>query len=517
MRLTSRRPGTWLQARGQICLARRPRQCHPCASLRHETFSATARAPRSLLTLAIETSCDDTCVALLSKHADGSATLHYNKKHTSDNRECQGVNPVVAVGGHIESLGGLVAECLPFLPDASPEEHGRTGSLAEDKTIQVQGRRKQKPDFISVTRGPGMLSNLTVGLMAAKGLATAWQVPLLAVNHMQAHALTPQLITAMEKVKQAVVQKPGEVANDAPVPHIQAPAFPFLSLLVSGGHTLLVNSRGLNDHRILASALTLAVGDALDKAARFILPPDVLSGTDDVMYGRVLESFAFPTDGKTPPEYNYQAPKRRVDEMTTYVSPYGWKIMPPMQLSRRMAYEFAGIGSVIKNILDKRPDMPLEERRFLAQQTMRMMFEHLASRVIFALDDPALGLGGKTTTRRSQYKIKKDDEPEEVAPLADPAARVKTLVVSGGVASNRFLMHVLRSILDVRGYSDIKVIAPPPALCTDNAAMIAWTGMEMYEAGYASELTVTPIRRWPLDPTGEDGGILGVDGWNKRT
>lgn len=496
-----------------MSLVSRSRNFQPGALLRHEAFSSTSPAHRSLLTLAIESSCDDTCVALLTKHADGSATLHYNTKRTSDNRECHGVNPVIAVKGHVENLGAMLTECLPFLPDAAtPGDHTHAQPV-EENTVTIQGRRKQKPDFISVTRGPGMLSNLSVGLMAAKGMAAAWQVPLLAVNHMQAHALTPQLITALENGKQAAAGAAD--AADAETSQAQRPAFPFLSLLVSGGHTLLVNSRGLNDHRILASALTLAVGDALDKAARLILPKEVLESTDDVMYGRVLEAFAFPTDGATPLDYGYKPPKRRIDEVTEYVSPYGWTLAPPMRDSRRMAYEFAGVGSVVKSLLDKKPDMPVEERRVLARETMRIMFEHLASRVILALDDPALGLGGKTASRRSQYneRIRKAEEEAEKPP---PEARVKTLVVSGGVASNRYLMHMLRAILDIRGHGDIEVTAPPPALCTDNAAMIAWTGIQMYEAGYVTDMAVEPIRRWPLDPTGEDGGILGVDGWVKR-
>ena len=91
----------------------------------------------------------------------------------------------------------------------------------------------------------------------------------------------------------------------------------------------------------------------------------------------------------------------------------------------------------------------------------------------------------------------------------------KTLVVAGGVASNRFLMHVLRSSLEARGYKDMEIIAPPVELCTDNAAMIAWTGMDMYEAGWHTEFDVLPIAKWPMDAQ-RGHGIVEASGWLKR-
>lgn len=96
------------------------------------------------------------------------------------------------------------------------------------------------------------------------------------------------------------------------------------------------------------------------------------------------------------------------------------------------------------------------------------------------------------------------------------AQGVDTTVVSGGVASNKFLGHVLRTFLDVRGFPHVRLIFPPGDLCSDNAAMIAWTGMEMFEAKWESELSIQALRKWSIDPNAEDGGILGVDGWKRR-
>lgn len=138
------------------------------------------------MTLAIETSCDDTSVAILEKTNDNnsaSATLHFHKKITANNAEFQGVHPLVSLRSHQENLAALVSDAISHLP---PKERENTGNLANDIADHMshgnQGYKrtdvtaKRLPDFISVTRGPGMRSNLFTGLDTAKGLAVAWQV-----------------------------------------------------------------------------------------------------------------------------------------------------------------------------------------------------------------------------------------------------------------------------------------------------------------------------------------------------
>ncbi|KAK6610495.1 glycoprotease [Botrytis cinerea] len=134
--------------------------------------------------------------------------------------------------------------------------------------------------------------------------------------------------------------------------------------------------------------------------------------------------------------------------------------------------------------MNRNPEMDIAERRLLAQETMRVAFEHLASRVILNLERPDL----------------KD---------------TKTLVVSGGVAANQYLKYILRSLLDAWGHKTMRLIFPPPKFCTDNAAMIGWTGIEMWEAGWRSDLDILAARKWPIDPRTE-GGILGLDGWKNE-
>jgi N6-L-threonylcarbamoyladenine synthase len=428
---------------------------------------------RQLLTLAIETSCDDTSVAVLEKHKNNSATLHFHSKITSDNRLYGGVHPIASHESHQKNLAVLVGQALRSLPVQKNANPHLTNILF------LEGRSgreiRQKPDFITVTRGPGMRSSLNTGLDTAKGLAVAWQIPFLGVNHMQAHALTPRLVSALDAVESG---RTDTVEKE--------PAFPFLTLLVSGGHTMLVHSRSLCDHEILANTTDMAVGDMIDKAAREVLPKNYLDSASDVMYGKLLESFAFP--GRHP-IHDYIPPSSFTRPRISQLPGYEWTINPPYcapgpegSIKYADVFTFSGIGSSVKGIMSRLPEMDDTGRGILARETMALAFEHLTSRILFALQ--------RLDTRS-----------------------IRTLVVSGGVASNQFLKTILRENLNTKGYKDIKLIFPPPKFCTDNAAMIAWTGIEMYEAGWLTSLDAMAVKKWSIDPRAADGGILGVDGW----
>ncbi|SLM34379.1 probable o-sialoglycoprotein endopeptidase [Lasallia pustulata] len=430
---------------------------------------------------------DDTSVAILDKHdapprqsvhgaALPAATLHFHEKITANNKEYLGVHPVVAVESHRQNLATLITKALQSLPDAP------SASDDPSSTIRVRAgsgwTRKRKPDLVSVTRGPGMRSCLAAGIDTAKGLAVGWQVPVVGVNHMQAHALTPRLVSAM-------------APNSTPVVE---PAFPFLSLLVSGGHTLLLHSTGLIDHTVLATTSDMAIGDAVDKMARVVVPTEIIRQSDEIMYGRLLEQFAFPLGEE---EHAYAAPATRKDELARNITRWGWAIGAPLaetrsgSKSKSMEYSFSGLGSAVKRIADNAGAvLGIDERKDLAREAMRLAFEHLASRVVIALE-----------------KLRAKNVNSDLG--------IGTLVVSGGVASNSYLRTILRSFLDVRGFSHMQLSFPPPSLCTDNAAMIAWAGIETFEAGWESKLDMTALRKWSLDPRAGDGGILGVGSWKK--
>jgi N6-L-threonylcarbamoyladenine synthase len=457
--------------------------------------------------LAIETSCDDTAVAVLRRNGSNelsadetttrSHTLLFNERITSDHRQFGGIMPPVAVQGHTSALAPLLRRAIAHLPDAAGSEIEEESDVERGERRRIcwteDGRAKQMPDFISVTRGPGIMPNLSVGLSMAKGLAVAWDVPIVGVHHMQAHALTPRLVTALG-LKQNVAAGAGAGAGagsdvkertSGRYSGLGEPSFPFLSLLVSGGHTQLVHSQSLTSHSIIATTADVAIGNLLDHSARSILPDKVLASATDVMYGRLLESFAFP-EGGTPEEYAFYQPATcRADEIEDQDTGYAWKLPSPLKQSRKLAYSFSGLGTSVGKITSAKPLMDEVERRVLARHTMAAAFRHLVGRLCIALEDvPDLN-------------------------------RAQTLVVAGGVACNRFLMHVLQSTLAVRGYGHLDIMAPPPSLCTDNAAMIAWTGMEMFEDGWETDLDMLAIHKWPMDP--EHGiGILGAPGWKRR-
>ena len=424
---------------------------------------------RSLLTLAIETSCDDTSVAVVERQQTNKsvvAFVHFHEKITSDNTSFGGVHPIIAHESHQKNLATLINTALQKLPYQVHPEHETYLDGNQDKYRSGEWKiQRKKPDFISVTRGPGMRANLITGLDTAKGLAVAWQIPLLGVNHMQAHALTPRMAYAIRR------------AQEPELPHLE---FPFLTLLVSGGHTMLVHTKGLCNHEILANTADIAIGDMIDKCARDIVEREVLHNAGNVMYGRTLEKFAFP-DQEAEKDYHD-------NEKPTTGS---WSITPPLKNyapsdAKKYAalFSFSGIGSAVKRALLLNPAMDRAERRLLARDTMRVAFEHLASRTILALNTAEL-------------------------------SRTRDIVVSGGVASNKYLRRVLRAALDGNGHQSVKLFFPPIEYCTDNAAMIAWAGMEMFDAGYNTSLEAMALKKWSIDPNADDGGILGVDGWQK--
>jgi N6-L-threonylcarbamoyladenine synthase len=426
---------------------------------------------------------------VLEKHKNNSATLHFHSKITSDNRQYKGVSPIVALHSHQRKLAGLVNEAIQKLPLVRPEIAHLGNALLIKSEHGTDMRRK--PDFVTVTRGPGMRSNLLTGLDTAKGLAVAWQVPFLGVNHMQAHALTPRLVSALAPLEEIGIDKPLEYS----------PAFPFLSLLVSGGNTMLVHSKALCDHEILSQTVDIAIGDMIDKCARDILPNTILESSPDVSYGPVLENYAFPDAAETG-DYDYHPPDQKglmrrrggtASRSSVSLAIREWAITPP--LSRGTSknakilptlFSFSGIGSAVQSIMKETLLLTDEERVVVAREAMRVAFEHLASRVFMAL---------------------KKENVEGVG----------TLVVAGGVASNQYLKHILRALLDANGYADVNLVFPPPTLCTDNAAMIGWTGIEMFDAGYRTDLEARALAKWAIDPNAADGGILGPKGWMKES
>lgn len=446
---------------------------------------APTKSPNSFWTLGIETSCDDTCVSILQTDNTGRASITWNARLPCANRKYEGIHPLEAVESHTRNLPKLISQALTRVGRDSQRRYGLIDNV-KGGDAEYERTTLFRPDLIAVTRGPGMKACLSIGISMAKALSVGLQVPLIGVHHMQAHALTPQMETAIAS------SKGKEVGS--------ALQYPFLTLLVSGGHTMLLHTTSSIDHRILASTQRgstnprekespVAIGDMLDKCARVILPEDMLpEHTEAVVYAKLMEAFVKTSKYDGLMNTAYAAPEKRQDEIEVYESEAGWAIPPPLRLSRDMKYDFSGLGGMVRSIMQQKPDMSRDERAELAYQTMRIGFEHLASRVILALQNDA-GL------------------------LKNPP---KHLVLSGGVASNKFLCRVLEGVLQARGFGDIKVTAPSPFWCTDNAAMIAWAGAEMFQSGWTTDVAFLPKSEWPIEQIITDtdcwikGGVLHV-------
>ncbi|KAF2110049.1 hypothetical protein BDV96DRAFT_615391 [Lophiotrema nucula] len=489
----------------------------------------------------LSTSCDDTSVAILeeTKSANNKtgAVLHFHKKVTSNNTSFQGVHPLVSLQSHQENLAKLVDEALRYLPSADLSnkavDHGRCMTFPSQEAPN-QPWTKRLPDFVSVTRGPGMRSNLFTGVDTAKGLAAAWQVPLVGVHHMQAHALTPRLVAALQQHQDAGSVRSHVQESTQHHPTINAePQFPFLSVLASGGHTLLIHSASLTDHKVLGSTSDIAVGECLDKIARVVLPEELLQIAKSTMYAALLEEFAFPLEMRKDTSisqhtervteqtgkearylledstaeqyisryqtqeaygYGYVVPKNQEDARRHHTTTWGWVLAQPLSKAaggsknKSLEMSFSGLLTYVERLVqfgvDQNTgklnkcersvgDVTIEERRALAREAMRAAFEHVVGRVILGLDQLSSGNSGFTP--------------------------VKAVVMAGGVAANLYLRWILASVLKSQGNGDTRIIFPPPSLCTDNAAMIAWAGIEMYHAGHSDTRSIRAIRKWPLD------------------
>ncbi|SCU81970.1 LADA_0C02168g1_1 [Lachancea dasiensis] len=369
-----------------------------------------AMAIRHYKVLAIETSCDDTCVAVLDRRENGAAPqILTHLKETLDSQRDGGIIPTRAHLHHQRTIGPLVNRALQ------------------------ETKSRDDIELICVTRGPGMPGSLSGGLDFAKGLAVAWNKPLVGVHHMLGHLLIPRM-----------------QSNGA------APSFPFVSLLVSGGHTLVVLSRSLGQHEILCDTIDIAVGDSLDKCAREI-------GIRGNMIAKNMESFI----------------NENLDEATSGASPMNLP-SPLRNQNGRMnvqKFSFAPFLTAVRQHLERDLHSYSErERRSMAFQIQESLFDHLITKLRLV-----------------------------ITMQPDIFSQVKHLVCSGGVGANKRLQEKLQT-----EFSDFfdSFYYPELELCTDNAVMIGWAGIEINEnLGLTTELGVSPVKKWPLTE------LLTVEGW----
>lgn len=347
----------------------------------------------ALTVMGIETSCDETAVAIVSRDTAGTPKLLANEvlSQIDDHAPYGGVVPEIAARSHLVHIDGLVNR-----------------ALATAK-LEFEGL-----DGIAATAGPGLIGGVIVGLMTAKSIAMVHQLPFYGVNHLEGHALTTRL------------------TNQTP--------FPYLLLLVSGGHCQLLHVKALGDYERLGSTIDDAVGEAYDKVAKMM-------------------GLGYP-GGPAVEQYAHKGDPSRFD------------LPRPLFHRPDCDFSFSGLKTAVrKHILACQAETGLTEtdKADIAASFQEAVADVLARKVGRAMDLTVEVLG-----------------------------KAPKLVVAGGVAANQVLRTRLTDTAHERGFT---LDVPPVGLCTDNGAMIAWAGLEHLEAGDRSPMSLDARARWPLDKT----------------
>eukprot|EP01132_Coremiostelium_polycephalum_P003633 gene3633-4524_t len=401
------------------------------------TTTTTGSLKKPFIVLGIETSCDDTCVGIIS--SDKKILGDYSKPQWSIHKENGGIHPKLASNAHTEVMDQAVDTAL------------KESKLTMDDV-----------DVVAVTSGPGIALSLQVGLEKAKSLARQFNKPFCAVNHMEGHSLIVRLLEEVE--------------------------FPYLTLLVSGGHTQMLVCRGVSNYTQIGNTLDDAVGEALDKAARalgcsFGELDDGFTVHKNIHGGQAIEILA-----------------QRGDK-----SVFNFKI--PMTHSANCDFSFSGLKTTFQNAVDAcklesgTGELTLRDKYDLAASFQYVIFEHIINKLTKALDWYQFNQNGSNRPDRptmvspSGKKIKTKSLIDSRHLMEFPP--LKGFVVSGGVAKNKYLRSKLEQ---VAASYQIPIHFPDPSLCNDNGVMIAWAGAEMYNLGMTSDPDKTiyiPI--WPLD------------------
>ncbi len=337
------------------------------------------------LVLGIESSCDETAVALV--RGDGTIVTQAIASQEAEHAPYGGVVPEIAARAHAERLAPMLAKVM-----------GEAGVSLDDV------------DAIAATAGPGLIGGVMVGLVSGKALAMAADKPLLAINHLEGHALSPRLAD-------------------------RELAFPYLLLLVSGGHCQILAVEGVGQYRRLATTIDDALGEAFDKTAKILR----------LGYpgGPAVERLALQGDPQAVP------------------------LPRPLKGSAEPHFSFAGLKSAVLRAVESGAHTDAD----IAASFQQAAIDCLIDRLERALDT---------------------------------AGPFPALVVAGGVAANKAVRGALETLAARHA---MRFAAPPLALCTDNAAMIAWAGCERlalggeHAAGDPLDFVARP--RWPLDPAAE--------------
>src|SRR3954453_5190107 len=341
-----------------------------------------------MLVLGIETTCDETAAAVVERSSVGSGRILSNivRSQTEEHAAFGGVVPEIAARAHVDVLDGIV-----------------------ERAMKEAGVSFAQLSAVAAAAGPGLIGGVIVGLTTAKAIAMVHNAPLIAVNHLEAHALTPRLTCAL--------------------------GFPYCLFLASGGHPPIVAVVGVGKYVRLGTTVDDAMGEAFDKVAKMLgLPYPGGPEVERAAHGGDPKRFAFPR---------------------------------PMLGRADANFSLWGLKPAVRNEASRL--MPLEPQDIsdLCAGFQAAVLESTADRLNVGL-----------RLFREQF--------------GSPRA----LVAAGGVAANQAIRSALQA---VAADAQTTLIIPPPALCTDNGAMIAWAGAERLAVGLTDTMDAAPRARWLLD------------------
>jgi tRNA N6-adenosine threonylcarbamoyltransferase len=340
-----------------------------------------------MIILGIETTCDETAAAVVERNAEGQGRILANVvlSQISEHAAFGGVVPEIAARAHVETLDSIITKAM---------------SDAQVSFAALDG--------IAAAAGPGLIGGVIVGLTMAKGIALVHGKPLIAVNHLEAHALTARLTDGV--------------------------AFPYCLFLASGGHTQVLGVRGVGDYLRIGGTVDDAIGEAFDKTAKLL-------------------GLGYPGGPL-------------VEKEATQGDPERFALPRPMAGRHDANFSLSGLKTALR--LEAEKIAPLSD---VDVADLCASFQQAVGEVV--MDRLRNGL------RMFREQV------------GTPTA----LVCAGGVAANQAIRKALHRVAFEVG---ISLVAPPPALCTDNGAMIAWAGAERLALGLTDSLAIAPRARWPL-------------------
>ena len=353
--------------------------------------------------LGIESSCDETAAAVVcAQKQDGDPIAG------AEHGEIVSHVVYSQIEAHLP-YGGVV-------PELAARAHVVHMDRTIDRALKEAGRSLRDMDGVAVTAGPGLIGGVLVGLTMAKALCAASGCPLIGINHLEAHALSVRLSASVD--------------------------FPYLLLLISGGHTQILKVTGVGDYELWGNSMDDALGEAFDKVAKMLnlgYPggPEVEKAASQGDPGR----FKFPRPLISGPG------KRHADSLD---------------------FSFSGLKTAVRLTAEKLSPLSTRDVRdicagFQASVTDILVFRGEQAVQIFK---------GRTGLE---------------APV---------LVIAGGVAANRAIFAALEGTAEKH---NARVVVPPAFLCTDNGAMVAWAGAERFALGQSDRLDLAARARWPLD------------------